>query len=311
MGRRYSLILLLVIFLVGCRPASPTPTATSAILTPTKLQATPTNASPNSAKDAALLRNANYQLGNSVTLADIVQLKDGKFERGAPGDANYASVQLTAFVASGELDTDHANNEITALFAENYGGSGVFVYLTAFANENGTPTFITSTLVDDRPQLNSLSIKNNRILLDSIIHSTDDPMCCPTMRVTRQYRFVDDQLDMTNYATFTPDGKPRTIMIAAPADRTEVFNSIHVQGKVAVAPFENNLTYSIKDGTGVELSRGVVPVTAANPGGAGTFDATISLGSILSNTVIFLEIQDISAADGTLLAMDSVELVVK
>src|SRR6266498_1715885 len=145
--------------------------ATSAILTPTKQQATPTNASSNSAKDAALLRNAKYQLGNSVTLADIVQLKDGKFERGAPGDANYASVQLTAFVASGELDTDHANNEITALFAENYGGSGVFVYLTAFANENGTPTFITSTLVDDRPQLNSLSIKNNRILLDSIIHS--------------------------------------------------------------------------------------------------------------------------------------------
>ena len=49
----------------------------------------------------------------------------------------------------------------------------------------------------------------------------------------------------------------------------------------------------------------------ANPGGAGTFDATISLGNILSNTVVFLEVQDVSAADGTLLAMDSVELVVK
>jgi hypothetical protein len=61
----------------------------------------------------------------------------------------------------------------------------------------------------------------------------------------------------------------------------------------------------------VELSRGAVPVSAANPSGPGTFDATISLGRILSNTVVFLEIQDVSAADGSLLAMDSVELVVK
>lgn len=309
MGRRYSLILLLGIFLIGCRPASPTPTATSVISTPTKPRATPTNASADSAKDAALLRNAKYQLGTPDTL-EVVQLKDGKFQRGAAGNADYASVQLTDLVASGDLDGD-GRNEIAALFAENYGGSGVFVYLAVFANANGILTFVASTLVDDRPQLNSLSIKNSEILLDTVIHGIDDPMCCPALHVTRNYRLVDGQLDLTNYATFTQDGKPRTITIAAPADGTEVFNSIHVQGKVAIAPFENNLTYSIKDGTGVELSRGAVPVTAANPGGAGTFDATIALGNIISNTVIFLEIQDVSAVDGTLLAMDSLELVVK
>ena len=48
-----------------------------------------------------------------------------------------------------------------------------------------------------------------------------------------------------------------------------------------------------------------------NVGAAGTFDTTIPLGNILSNTVIRIEVQDISAADGSLLAMDSVELVVK
>lgn len=309
MGRRYSLILLLGIFLIGCRPASPTPTATAVISTPTKPQATATNASSVSEKEMALLRNAKYQLGTPDTL-EVVQLKDGKFERGAASDPNYASIQLTDFVASGDLDGD-GKNEIAALFAENYGGSGVFVYLAVFANANGTPTFVSSTLVDDRPQLNSLSIKNSEILLDSVIHGIADPMCCPTLHVTRNYRLMDGQVDMTNYTTFTQDGKPRTITIALPADGAEVFNSIHVQGKVAVAPFENNLTYSIKDGTGVELSRGAVPVTASKPGGAGTFDATIPLGNIISNTVVFLEIQDVSAADGSLLAMDSVELVVK
>ena len=309
MGRRNSLILLLAIFLMGCRPASPTPTGTPVTPTAVKPQATATSASSSSAKDLALLRNAKYQLGTPDTL-EVVQLKDGKFERGAPGGTDYASIQLTDFAASGDLDGD-GRNEIAALFAENYGGSGVFVYLAVFSNTNGTPAFVASTLADDRPQLNSLSIKNNEILLDSDIHSVDDPMCCPTLHVLRNYRLVDNQLDMTNYTTFTQDGHPRTITIAAPADGTEVFNSVHVQGKVAIAPFENNLTYSIKDGTGVELSRGAVPVSAANPGGTGTFDATVSLGSILSNTVVFLEIQDVSAADGSLLAMDSVELVVK
>jgi hypothetical protein len=118
-------------------------------------------------------------------------------------------------------------------------------------------------------------------------------------------------LDITNYATFTPDGRPRTIQIESPADGTEVSSSVQLKGSVAIAPFENNLAYSIKDGAGVELSRGSVNVTAADPGGPGTFDATIPLGTILSSTVIFIEIQDISAADGSLLAMDSVELVVK
>jgi hypothetical protein len=202
-------------------------------------------------------------------------------------------------------------NEIAALVAENYGGSGVFVYLAIFTVANGTPAFLTSTLVDDRPQLNSLSIKDNDVFLDAVIHGADDPMCCPALHVTRVYRLVNNQLSMNSYATFTPEGKPRTITIASPSDGTQVFSSVHVQGSVSIAPFENNLTYSVQDAAGVELSRGAVPVSAANPGGPGTFDATISLGRILSNTVVFLEIQDVSAADGSLLAMDSVELVVK
>jgi hypothetical protein len=84
-----------------------------------------------------------------------------------------------------------------------------------------------------------------------------------------------------------------------------------VRGSVAIAPFENNLTYSIKDVGGVELSRGAIPVTAAEPGAPGTFEATIPIGNILTTAVVILEVQDVSAADGSLLAMDSVELVVK
>jgi immunoglobulin-like protein involved in spore germination len=304
MVTRYSLILLLALLLIGCRPATPPPTKAPVI------EATATAAAPTIPPDVAgLIRNAQYQLGTSDAL-QVVQLENGKFEHGAAGDPDYMSIQLTDYVTAGDLNGD-GTDEIVALISENYGGSGVFVFLTVFTNDSDIPAFLASTLVDDRPQLNSLSIKNGEIFLDSVIHGVDDPMCCPALHVTRNYRLIDDQLDLTNYATFTPDGRPRTIQIEFPADGTEVSSSVQVKGSVAIAPFENNLAYSIKDGAGLELSRGAVQVTAADPGGLGTFDATIQLGNILSNTVIFIEIQDISAADGSLLGMDSVELVVK
>jgi hypothetical protein len=185
------------------------------------------------------------------------------------------------------------------------------VFLAIYKNLDGTPTFLTSSVVDDRPQLNALSIENGEVFLDAMIHAMDDPMCCPTLRTTRHYRLVNDQLDMSDYATFTPDGRPRTITIESPASGTEIFGTVQVKGSVAIAPFENNLTYSIKDGAGVELSRGAVAVSAPDLGAPGTFDEQISIGSVITGTVITIEIQDISAADSSLLAMDSVQLVVK
>jgi hypothetical protein len=179
-------------------------------------------------------------------------------------------------------------------------------------NVNGTLTFHTSTLVDDRPQLNELSIENGEVFLDATIHGFEDPGCCPMLRTTRHYRLAEDrQLDMTDYTTFTPDGRPRTITIESPVNGAEVFSSVQIKGSVAIAPFENNLAYRIYDAGGLELSVGALQVSAPDLGAPGTFDLMIPLGSILSGAVIRLEVQDVSAADGSLFAMDSVELVVK
>jgi hypothetical protein len=239
-----------------------------------------------------------------------VQLTDGKFEQGTPGSDDFISVLVTDFVAIGDLDADGVE-EAAALISENYGGTGVFVFLALYSNLNGTWTFQTSNMVDDRPQLQELSIANNEIFLDAVIHGTDEPMCCPTLRTMRHYRFVDNLLDMIDYTTFTPDGQPRTITIESPADGSEVFTSVPIQGKVAIAPFENNLVYRVVDVSGIELSAGAMLVSAPDLGAPGTFDAIIPLGNILSGAIIRVEVQDLSAADDSLLAMDSVELVVK
>lgn len=308
-----NLLLLLPILLFGCRPATPPPTQSDQTQdTPSPvIEATsvPAATSPAVPEEAKKILNGQYQLGASDAL-QVVQLKDGKFEQGTQGAADSISVAVSDFMAVGDLNSD-GTNEVAALVSENYGGTGVFVFLAVYANENGTLTFQNSTMVDDRPQLKALSIENSEIFLEAVIHGPDEPMCCPTLRTTRHYRFADNQLDMTDYATFTPDGKPRTITIESPANSTEVFTSVPIKGKVAIAPFENNLAYRIYDISGIEVSAGPVSVSASNAGGAGTFEALIPLGNVLSGTLIRIEVQDLSAADGSLLAMDSVELVVK
>lgn len=312
MDSRYSLILIVGLLIAGCRPATPPPgpadlTPTGAI--PASETTTPAAAPTTVPDEVKEVRNAQYQLGATNAL-QVVQLKDGKYQQDAPGATDFIAVDMTDFAAAGDLNAD-GKKEAAALVSENYGGSGVFVFLAIFANTGGKWTFETSTMVDDRPQLNALSIEKGEVYLDATIHGTDDPMCCPTLRTTRHFRLVDNQLDMTDYATFTPDGKPHTVNIESPATGTEVFSSVPLKGNVAIAPFENNLVYQIYDVSGIELSAGAIPVQASQAGAPGTFDETVSLGKVLSGAIIRIEVQDLSAKDGSLLGMDSVELVVK
>jgi hypothetical protein len=304
------LLVILLIFLFGCSSASSLPTAVP-VADATRTPEPSATAAPTSIPAyVSRLRNAQYQLGATDALR-IVQLKDGKFEQGAPGDPDYVSVNVTDFIAQGDLDGDGVK-EIAALIAENNGGSGVFVFLVVYSDKNGELVFQTSSIVDDRPVLNALSIENKDIFLDATIHASTDPFCCPTLRMTRHYRLVaPQQLDMIDYTTFTADGKPRSITIDSPVDDAQVYSSVQFKGSVTVAPFENNLTYRIYDLVGVELASGFIPVNALELGGAGTFSSIIALGNVLSGAVTRVEIQDVNAEDSSLFAMDSVQLVVK
>lgn len=298
-------ILIASTVLASCRSfasASPTPVLASE---PTLLPETSTPAPDYVTR----IRNAKYQLG-FVDALRVVQLNDGKFEQGTLGGDDYVSVSVTNFISHGDLNGD-GFDEYAAMVAENYGGTGVFIFLVVFSDVKGELVSQTSAWVGDRPQLNAISIGNGEIFLDATIHKTDDPMCCPTLRTARHYMLKNNQLYMTDYVTFTSDGRPRTITIEAPKDGTEVFNSVPIKGSVAVAPFENNLVYRIYDVGNVELAIGSIGVNSNELGGPGTFEQTILLGNILSGAAIRIEVQDINAEDGSLFAMDSVELVVK
>ena len=288
----------------------PQETAVPTRLTPDETGVPEPTGSPTPSPDfVEELRNAQYQLGLPDSL-QIVQLRDGAFEQGASGSADFISVFVTDFVARGDLNGDD-QNEVAALVSENNGGTGTFVFLVVYSEVDGELVFQTSKLVDDRPQINALLIEDSEMFLDAITHAADDPMCCPTWKTTRHFGFIDGQLDMIDYTTFTPDGRPRTITITSPASGTATYSSVQIRGEVAIAPFENTLVYRIYDVGGVELSSGAIAVAAPDPGLPGTFDTVIPIGTALSGAVIRIEVQDISAADGSLFAMDSVELVVQ
>jgi hypothetical protein len=311
MVTRSTLIVLLAVMLIGCRPATPTPPAVPVTeSSPLPLTTVvPTQTPPLVGITPKQVKNSLYQLGATDSLR-TVQLIDGSYTEGQPGDSGYLKVDVSDFLALGDLTADGIN-EAAVIVSEYHGGSGVFVFLAVYAEQDGEPVFTTSVFVDDRPKVGGLEIKDNEIRLAATVHRLDEAMCCPTLETIRHFRLINDQLDMTDFTTLTPTGQPRIITIDSPPYGMAVSSSVQVKGKVAVAPFENNLNYVIKDAGNVELSRGAVPVASDGQGGPGTFEVTIPLSDILSGAVISIEIQDVSVADGSLQGMDSVRLVVK
>ena len=89
----------------------------------------------------------------------LVQLTDGQYQEGAPGGTDYISVSMTDFIARGDLNGD-GENEAVAIVAENYGGSGTFVFLVVYQYMNDKAIFLTSIFLDDRPMINALAVED-------------------------------------------------------------------------------------------------------------------------------------------------------
>lgn len=251
------------------------------------------------------LWNAEYQLGLSDQTRKI-QLKDGVFQDGAGTD--FIAVRMGEPIASGDLNGD-GKAEVVVSVAENYGGTGVFVFLAVYEIENQNPVFLTSVAIDDRPILEALSIENGEIVLAATIHDIEDPMCCPTLHTMRHYRQTGTSLLMTDFSTKTPSGADRIITISAPKDGAEVSGVVNIQGEITIAPFEKNLVYRIYDAGGVEVVAGPVEVSALDLDAPGSFNRSLDL-TAFGGTTIRVVIQDTNVEDGTLFAMDSIILTV-
>ncbi|MBL8090971.1 MAG: hypothetical protein JNJ43_11615 [Anaerolineales bacterium] len=286
------------------------PTASSV---PTVVPEQPTLVIPTAIPSALTIEQINNVQYPALVREDglVVQMTDGVYQSGEDTlSENYAYIAVTQFFALGDLTGDGAG-DAAVMFLENYGGSGNFGVLAVYANVAGEPVFLDSLLIDDRPMPNSMSLINGEIFLDVIVHDFDDGGCCPTLPTTQTYALVKNQLRLVNYTTVAPNGIKREIIISSPVENTEqATRSFQLAGSVSIAPFENNLSYFVYDEDGNQYMAGPINVTAPDFGAPGTFDTTMVLDSVPAG-IYYIEIQDQSAADGSILALDSVKIVLK
>ncbi len=255
---------------------------------------------------ADMLRNGTYVLPESK---ETVTLTDGKYDR-AESNENILHVTLMDPIAFGDLNGDGAEDAAIVL-SENTGGTGFFMSVVAVLNSGGAPMQGPSRLLDDRAQLTGMVIAvGGRIVVSAVIHGPADPMCCPNFPVVESMRLIGNRLILTRFTSRTPGGDERAITITGPSEGASAGGSAQLAGTVTISPFENNLAYKIYGPGGAVLAEGSFLVDSAGMGTPGIFNVTISLAGIPAGTAVRLEVSDLSAADGSLLAMDSVGLQV-
>jgi len=296
-------------------PPTPTeiqspPTASPPAATETQIQPTPSNSGPTLTIEQ--LRNATLSIIGSDQVQRTIKLKDGKYEQGSdPAQPGYVRVDLGQKIAFGDLNGDGlADAAIT--IAENYGGTGEFVSVVTVLNQNGQPDAVAAALIEDRAVLNDLAIQNAEILVDATIHGPNDPQCCASQPSKRSYRLVDNSLVLSRLSTTTSNGAERAIRIETPANATEVNGPFVVKGSVTISPFENNLTYTVfAQGTKDPLEQAGFTISADGLGGPGTFELPLDLTKINYKGPVRIEISDVSPADGSNLAVDTLYVVLK
>jgi hypothetical protein len=259
------------------------------------------------------LKNAEYtfDLGESMP---TFRLSDGSYQSGSdPSKSDFLQANLSDKVAIGDLNGD-GMDDAAVVIGINTGGTGVFEYVVGVLSQDGQPVQAGYAYIDDRAVINNLNIADGEIILDTLKHAPNDPMCCPTQPVTETLRLPLDSrgiLWMTHFLSKTPSDTAREITITSPAPGTGVDNPFTIMGNVTIAPFENNLVYHVYDMEMNELAVGPLMVDAPDMGAPGTFELTLDLSSTGYKGPIFVTISDLSAADGSILAMDSIILVVK
>ncbi|HTX79642.1 MAG TPA: Gmad2 immunoglobulin-like domain-containing protein [Longilinea sp.] len=248
-----------------------------------------------------MLRNMQYSL---PFYNRTVSLTDGSYQEGAGGNS-YSVILLDNTMAFGDLDGDGVADAV-AVVSENGGGSGEFESLIAILDQAGTPAQVSAAQLGDRVQINAVSIQDGQVMLQMLVQGPNDPMCCPSLPVTETYVLSNGNLVLVHLTSETADGTKRIIQIESPAAGTQVADTVEVKGSMSVAPFENTLGYRLYDVTDNQLAEGSLTVDATGTGG--TFDATIDVSPVPTGTAFRLVLLDISAADGTTLALDSVDL---
>ena len=250
-----------------------------------------------------MLRNGTYfapAYGKTITLVN------GAYTTGSGADQY--SVQMLDMVALGDMNGDGVN-DAAILLVENGGGSGQFESVIAVLNNGGVPTQAGYAKLGDRVLVHSLEIAGGTLNLKLVVQGPNDPMCCPSQVEAQSYRMVGNTFWLTRLSTFTSDNQERAIIINSPGENTSVTNPFTISGSVTIAPFENTLSTRIYMPDETKVNESPLTVDSGGvAGGPGKFSKTVDLSSAGITGPVIIQFLDLSAADGSTLALASVVL---
>ncbi|MCB9175825.1 MAG: hypothetical protein H6648_01595 [Caldilineae bacterium] len=183
-----------------------------------------TDAEGEAAADAGAAMDAeahvlgDAQLGNaSYTIDDtVVALVDGIYqEKPMPDSASFiANYSLGPWRAYGDLNGDGVEDAAQVLI-NMPGGSGVFMFLAAVADEAGQASVLDTISLGDRQALENLSIADGKVFVTGKTHGPDDPMCCPTLEFSATYGLQDGKLVLESEDGMGTEGamRPATLVV--------------------------------------------------------------------------------------------------
>jgi hypothetical protein len=259
------------------------------------------------------VKNAEYtvDLGESMPSFTLV---DGAYQSGTDtSQPGYFQATISDKVAFGDLNGDGLGDAAVSI-GFNMGGTGVFEYVVAMLNQDGQPVQAGYYYVDDRARIDAMTLSEQRVVVDAMVHGPNDPMCCPTLTVQASLQLPLDNGPLLWLAHQTSEIVPgafREITFTSPETGIEVDQTRTISGDVTIAPFENNLVYHVYDMNLNELAVGPLMVNAPDMGAPGTFELNLDLSSVDYSGPIFVTVSDLSPADGAILALDSIVLILK
>jgi hypothetical protein len=309
-------ILVLLLAILACNIQTTAPTSTPMVITVTVASPVPTTtpvitdtpATPTSTPGASgaltleTLRNGTYL---TPFYNRTITLVNGSFSDGS--GPTFYSVQMLNVYAFGDLNGDGIN-DAAVILAENQGGSGTFESVIGVLDQDGTQQQVSSAQLGDRVLVNSVDISSGVIRLDLVVHGPNDPMCCPSIPQKQNYWLIGNKLWLMRL-TSSISGTEHVININSPAIWSTVANPFIVTGTVTVLPFENTLAYYIYLTDGTRVNESSFTVTPSG-GTTGTFSHDFNLSSAGITDWVILQLVDISAADGSIIALGSIILKV-
>jgi hypothetical protein len=128
--------------------------------------------------------------------------------------------------------------------------------------------------------------------------------------VTRTYRLLAGKLVLTQATSRYAGGLEHIITITAPAQFATVSPPFQVTGSVTVGPFENTLGYAIYDASENQVFAFSFMVDSPEMGAPGNFVFTPEVPPGLTGQ-IRIEIYEVSMADGSVIALASVIVIIE